>query len=166
MFDTYGPFFLRTHDDAGIHRLYLDIRADRDKGLENAMGIYIIASKAAGGQWIPCYVGMTTRELGQRLKEHLVTRKFIDSGPLEIFLIALRDGGRFVELSELTEVQELVIAQLEHQLIDHCVRVHGHGSLINKKMWSPHQIHVPGFIDKGGKEREDPAAQELAKLLG
>jgi hypothetical protein len=167
MFDSYGPFSLQTHDRAGIDKLYSDIRADDDKGLENAIGIYIIATNIGNDDWIPSYVGMTTRGSGQRLKEHLTSGKFVElvgDGPLHIHLIAPRDGKSFVEKSAATEAQKLIIVEIEQQLIDRChVR---NKKLLDKSLWSPNQIHVPGYIDKGGKERDGDAAIALAQLPG
>ncbi len=168
MFDTYGPFVLKKHSNDGIDELYREIQADGDGKLQHAVGIYIIAAKPDdGGVPLPWYVGMTSREFGQRLLEHFKGKKFAElseKGPLYIHFIALVENGRVLHSGEVTERQYLTIEQLEQQLIDQCIRRNKH--LLNKKKWSPNQIHVPGFIDKGGAERAFPAAQKLAELLG
>ncbi len=168
MFDTYGPFVLEKHNGDSIDDLYKQIQANADGKLQHAVGIYIIAANSNDGVLpLPWYVGMTSREFGRRLFEHFKGKKFVDlseKGPLYVHLIALVEHGRVLHGGEVTERQYLIIEQLEQQLIDQCIR--RNKDLLNKKKWSPSQIHVPGFIDKGGAERAFPAAQKLAELLG
>jgi hypothetical protein len=165
MFDTYGPFALASHSWDDIDLLYKEIQGD-EPGLQFAVGLYIVSARSDDGSSLPWYVGLTTREFGQRLLEHFKGGKFTDlasKGELEIFLIALRNGKEFVKRDEATEAQKLMIEQLEQQLIDHCIRLNE--NLLNKKLWSRNQIYVPGFIDKGASDRNFPAAQALATLL-
>ncbi len=169
MFDTYGPFLLNSHDENEIDDLYKQIQAD-ETGLQFAIGVYIVAACSNSDSPVPWYVGITIREFGERLIEHFKAGKFAElaaKGPLHIHLIALRSklSGKyvFVENGDATEEQKLIIEQLEQQLIDRCYTLNK--DLLNKKRWSPNQVHVPGFIDKGGSERDFPAAQALAKLL-
>ncbi len=167
MFDTYGPFVLEKYDGISIDDFYRQIQNDEAKNLQSGVGIYIVGAKADGNSLLPWYVGMTSREFGSRLVEHLKGGKFAElaeKGPLYFYLIAISKDGRVSRRDEITEQQRLIIEQIEQQLIDHCVRRNEH--LLNKKKWSPNQIHVPGFIDKGRVERAFPAAQKLAELLG
>ena len=167
MFDTYGPFELKTHDDEEIEALFSKINVI-NPALNSAVGVYIVATDNGSAGLTPWYVGMTTDEFGGRLfKGHFKRRKFAElaaKAPLRIFLIALRDGKQFVHAGDLSDDQELIIEMIEKQLIDRCYLLNN--KLLNKKLWSPTQIHVPGFIDKGGSERNFEAAQQLAKMLG
>ena len=165
MFDTYGPFLLASHNGYDIDELYRQIQAD-ETGLQYAIGIYIVAANSNGDDPKPWYVGITTSEFGRRIKQHFERGKFAElaaRGPLQIHLIALRNNANFVISGEATEAHKLVIEQMEQQLIDRCITLNP--ELLNKKLWSKNQIHVPGFIDKGNSERDFPAAQALAKLL-
>jgi len=165
MFNTYGPFSLTSHDWHDIDELYKQIQAD-EAGLQFAIGLYIVAAGSSGEHPIPWYVGITTREFGSRLVEHFKKGKFAElaaKGSLDIHLIALRNNDKFVTRDEATEAQKLIIEQIEQQLIDRCITLNE--KLLNKRRWSQNQIRVPGFIDKGGSERDFPAAQALAKLL-
>ena len=165
MFDTYGPFILTSHDWADINDLYKQIQGD-EAGLQDAIGIYLVAAESDCGYPIPWYVGITTREFGRRLVEHFKGEKFAElaaKGRLAIHFIALRINNQFVMHDAVTEAQKLIIEQLEQQLIDRCILLNQH--LLNKKRWSPKQIHVPGFIDKGSSERDFPSAKALARLL-
>ena len=165
MFDTYGPFTLASHSWDDIDLLYKQIQGD-EQGLQLAIGLYIVAARSDSGTSVPWYVGITTREFGQRLLEHFKGGKFADlatKGELDIYLIALRNGNQFVMRDGATEASKLMIEQLEQQLIDHCIRLNE--DLLNKKRWSRNQIYVPGFIDKGASDRDFPAAQALATLL-
>jgi hypothetical protein len=166
MFDTYGPFKLAKHDKDGIDDLYRQIQTDETVGLQFGIGIYIIATQDDPVGSIPLYVGMTTREFGARLIEHLNAGKFsdlVEDGPLQIHLIALTKDGRIHTKDEANEKQKLAIEQLEYQLINHCAKLNK--NLLNVKRWSANQVHVPGFIDDGDNQRDFPAARALAKLL-
>jgi hypothetical protein len=129
--------------------------------MKHALGIYIIASNNSDGELVPQYVGRTEYEFGTRLKQHFDKGKFFDlaqSGPLEIFLIARANDGRIVTRGEATEKDELLIQQLEHDLIEHCVKLNAH--LLNIHSRKKRELYVAGY--RGDKPaKRDPAARAL-----
>ena len=166
MFDTYGPFTLEKHHKDGIDRLYKEgFRGDETKNIENAIGVYIVASQDPDGKLIPQYVGRTEYEFGTRLKQHFDKGKFInlvDKGPIKIFLIARAIDGRIVTKDEATENDVVLIQQLEHDLIGHCVKLNG--DLLNIQNRKKREVYVAGYRGDDASKRER-AAQELGKLL-
>ena len=165
MFDTYGPFVLHTHDKKGIDQLYEDIRADPAENLQYGIGIYIIAKQGANGELSPTYVGRTTVEFGTRLKQHFEAGKFAElceEGPLTIFLIARAINGKIVTKDEATGKDLLLIEQLEHDLIDHCVTLNE--DLLNVHNRKKRKVYVAGYQGDDASKRES-AAQALGKLL-
>jgi len=166
MFDAYGPFTLHTHDEAGIDKLYDDIRADETDNLENGIGIYIIALRA-NGKLLPCYAGRTQDGFGTRLKQHFDKGKFEDlnnEALLDIFLIArTTPQGRVITKEEATGRDLLFIEQLEQKLIGRCAELNE--DLLNVHYRSGQKnFYVAGFQD--GKAKRSPAAECLGKLLG
>jgi hypothetical protein len=168
MFDTYGPFTLdrEGHHKDGIDRLYKEgFRGDETENIENGIGVYIIASLNPDGQLIPKYVGRTEYEFGTRLKQHFDKGKFVDlvdNGPLTIFLIARAIKGKIVTKDEATGQDLLLIEQLEHDLIDHCVKLNK--DLLNVHNRKKREVYVAGYRGDDASRRER-AAQALGKLL-
>jgi hypothetical protein len=168
MFDTYGPFTLEKegHHKDGIDRLYKEgFRRDETENIENGIGVYIVASENSDGELIPQYVGRTEYEFGTRLKQHFDNGKFMDlvaKGAIKIFLLARAIEGHIVTKDEATEKDVLLIQQLEHDLIDHCVNLNE--NLLNVQSRKKREVYVAGYRGDVAPKRS-PAAQELGKLL-
>jgi hypothetical protein len=168
MFDTWGPFTLKSHDKNGIDDLYLQIRSCGTPNLEEGKGVYIVAVEDSIGQFLPRYVGKTVRQgFGTRLKQHFDHEKFAHlpaDGAVSIFLIALAHSG-IVNIGPVEDEskQEWAITHLELSLISTCSKLNE--DLENKHRYSSDSLHVPGYIDEGPRDRDFPAAQALSKLL-
>ena len=166
MFDTYGPFTLKSHDKGGIDALYKEIDEYDPPGLSSGMGVYIVATKNEKGVPSPIYVGKTFRAFGTRLKEHFELHKFEDlsaKGPLSVFLLARAKNGRPVAAKLATERDKKLIAHLELILIGTCYKLNRDLANVQLKRFYD-AFHVPGYIDHEISER-DNAAKQLSKLL-
>jgi len=169
MFNAYGPFVLEKegHHKDGIDRLYEQFRkVDVTPSIQYGIGVYIVASKnGANEELVPQYVGRTENEFGTRFKQHFDKGKFLDlaqNGELTIFLLARANKGHIVTKDEATEQDILLIQQLEHDLIDHCVTLNA--DLLNIHNRKKREVYVAGYRGDNPAKRE-PAAEALGKLL-
>ncbi len=149
MFDTYGPFTLTTHDDAGIEHLFDEqIKKDETRDIELGFGVYVIAAKDSDGGLVPWYVGRTHREFGKRILQHFKSGRFRElaqRGPLNFFLLArARDGVVFKSSEARSEGSTRAVNYFEVMLIGTCIRLNA--ELLNKREKRFHlNLHVPGY---------------------
>lgn len=169
MFDTYGPFVMKTHDKEGIDDLFVQIRTAESR-LQNAIGIYVISAKSSKGVLLPWYVGRTWNEFGNRIVQHYKAKKFawlIDEfGPITFFLLPrATPKGRVKSATEKVRLNGLKsIRELEFMLIGTCLKLNP--ELLNKQEATFfNSLHVAGYIDNGPSDRNFPAAKALSKLL-
>jgi len=169
MFDTYGPYLLKAHDDEALEYFFEQIKVDNPR-LENAIGVYLVAARSSGRKWIPWYVGQTWNSFGTRIVQHYRDKKFaklIDRfGTLQFFLLprATQKGRVRWSSSRIKSDRGLKsIDQLEFALIGTCLKLNSH--LLNKSESRFHKtFYVPGFIEPTPIKPE-PAARALSKLL-
>jgi hypothetical protein len=169
MFDTYGPFTLTAHDGEALDDLFVQIRS-KNKDLQYAIGVYVIAVASPAKHLVPCYVGQTWKEFGSRILQHYKSRKFLQlikrSGPLYVFLIPRATSKRKVRKSTpaIRKSRGLKsIDWLELQLIDRCLKLNPQLMNVSENRFHK-SLYVPGFRDEGDVSRE-PAAKALRKLL-
>ncbi len=165
MFDTYGPYTLNSPEWNDVDDFYKELRRDETPNVENGIGIYIVFTENESGEVTPWYVGQTQRKFGSRLFEHFKNRKFVSlfkRGRVRLILIARAREGKIQQPK--AGADKRYIDWLEVELIGHCLRLNS--KLLNKRSAAFFRdLHVPGYKDKGGSERDFPAAQALSKLL-
>ena len=168
MFDTYGPFVLKAHDDDSLDDLFAQIQKAEPR-LQYGIGVYIVSAKGETGAMIPWYVGRTWNEFGRRIIRHYKDKKFVKlfaHGPVNLFLLprSTRKGKVKATTEKVRRDGLKSIRQLEFALIGTCLKLNP--ALLNKQESTFHNsMHVAGYIDKGPKDRNFPAAKALSKLL-
>jgi hypothetical protein len=169
MFETFGPFQLKTHDPKGIDDLFAAMK-QANKKLESAIGVYIFVGLSSDGKPIPIYVGQTYRSFGKRLIEHFEAHKFSqhmeNAKCISLFLIARVTAKQRFRLSTAKIRSDRGLKSidwLEVQMIDHCLKLNPFLLNISEKTFQ-NGLKVPGFRDGGAAERK-PAAKALSKVL-
>jgi hypothetical protein len=167
MFDTYGPFLLKTHDSDALDELFRQIRRSNEE-LQYGIGVYLVFALDSSGEMKPWYVGRTWREFGWRILDHYKTGRFehlADRGPITFFLLPriTRQGKIIRKSGEISQSMAKSIRYLELILIGTCLNLNP--DILNIQEAGFHNsLNVPGYIDGGATERE-PAARTLSKLL-
>ncbi len=168
MFDTYGPFVLKAHDNDSLDELFAQIQ-DAEPKLQYGIGVYIVSAEDETGAMIPWYVGRTWNEFGSRIMQHYKANKFAPlfaHGAVNLFLLprATPKGKVKSATDKVRRAGLKSIRQLEFALIGTCLKLNP--SLLNKQEATFHSsMHVAGYIDNGAEDRNFPAAKALSKLL-
>jgi hypothetical protein len=171
-FQTYGPFSLgSTSPDAPLKESAMDQvwgQVESEKlGLQDAIGIYILALKSGKSNPIPWYVGKTDsgfrKRLTRRRRLFQALSKRSVHGEIMLFLLARRTAReKFVRPKDagngLTSIEKL-----ETMLIGSCLN--RNPELLNMKKMSHFKgLRVPGYMNDNGQSNTKPAIQ-LRKML-
>jgi hypothetical protein len=171
-FATYGPFPLELKNgrlDASITiDLWKKLRTDQP-GLENAIGIYILAIQQGKAAPKPWYVGKTDSGFKSRLtRRHKLFQSLSKApsiGSVHIFFLArvTPKTKKFMKASDVRRKGLRSIDSLESMLIGSCLSQNE--NILNvKKMSLYKELHVPGYIN----DKSDvvgPSALALRKML-
>jgi hypothetical protein len=168
-FSTFGPFHLEELSPEGIRSLYKQINTV--SGLEQEIGVYIVATRREGGGFLPWYVGKTHDGFGKRLKRHFDNHRFDELysrfGAFSVFLIAQATySGKLKKVNKsMNRVTGLKsINWLEVDLIKSCLQQND--DILNRQEVKFHRsIHVPGYLNSPPTEHNE-SAEELARMLG
>lgn len=171
-FETYGPFVLEREENY-VSRDALDDFWDRVeekvKGLEQAIGVYVISARSAKSTSRPWYVGKTDKGFKKRFSQHAMQLKLFAAlhnaaprGTVEIYFLA-RMMSRRKNFRAPAKKQVKSVTRLEELLIGTCYS--RNSQLLNvQKMSSYKKLRVPGYLnDKVGKPSQ--AASSFNKLL-
>lgn len=173
-FSTFGPYALeRASGQVSLDNLedFWSAVSDEAAGLEEAVGVYVIATRKRGGAAKPWYVGKTDVGFGKRFRTHVRTQSAFNpiageapKGKLYVFLIArLNASGAFSGPPRKLHGNRKSIDRVEFALIGSCYSVNR--KLMNVSQKSFHAgICVPGYL---GSKRGKPtkSAAELARML-
>jgi|SRR5665213_1462887 len=168
-FETFGPYSIKRingHVAADDLRAFWSSLQEQEKGLAEAIGVYIIAAKTRGSNAKPWYVGKTDRGFRKRIDQHwklfatLADRAPI--GDLQLYFLArvTSSKGSFRKpgKDDLPSV-----GRLETMLIGSCLTLNE--EVINqKKKGFYKELLVPGYFGDEGTARS-PAAKSLSSLL-
>ncbi|HEX3969546.1 MAG TPA: hypothetical protein VHW70_16365 [Edaphobacter sp.] len=171
-FETYGPFILERE---GVYvsrdalETFWDSVEENIRGLEGAIGVYLIAISNGNAVPKPWYVGKTDRGFRRRLSQHAQHQKVFGllhalapRGTLEIYFLAKRTSSLKGFRSPAPKNVGSINA-LEELLIGTCYS--RNSQLLNvQKMSSYKKLRVPGYLnDKVGKPSK--AASSFNRLL-
>ena len=171
-FKTYGPFQLPRSagvvDAACLKMMWGDEASSLPEGLNDAIGIYIIAVQTGSKKPIPLYVGRTERGFESRFKQHVSSKKIFASlgnvpekAKLLVFFIALHTPSRGAFRKRAKRDAVRAIKALEFMLIGKCLN----SELLNTSQSTVHRaLQGLGYLNDQALIRDDSSAQ-LAEML-
>ena len=169
-FKTFGPFFLdRSSLESKTSFKQLITSIEAEKGLANAIGVYLVAEKGRNQVLRPVYVGKTDAGFTRRLKQHKKGLLFTDPDEKQLpafflFLIARVSPKTHAFLKPKKDHKK-------HDSIDHAEDLLiGACLLLNSKLRNEKKklflsgFDIPGFTRTEIDELTQPARRLKAML--